>query len=118
MTPLHWSRILVPPLPDDLPTNLVTPLPPLPLPLPDPPIKLRRLRAARARAHARAPEPVPLADVPRFVRQWFTAGASLPLIIARLNQACPQRPGWTRRAVCNLLLATAPRAPAPAQRAA
>ena len=102
MTPLHWSRILVPPLPDDLPTNLVTPLPPLPLPLPDPKIQLRRSRAARARAL----EPVPLGDGPEQVRQWFHHGASFDLIQARLNERCPQRPGWTRRAVRNLLLAT------------
>jgi hypothetical protein len=102
MTPLHWSRILVPPLPDDLPTNLVTPLPPLPLPLPDPPIKLRRLRAARARA----PEPLLLADAAGQARVWFAKGASFDLIQARLNERCPQRPGWTRRTVRKLLLAT------------
>jgi hypothetical protein len=104
MTPLHWSRILVPPLPDDLPTNLVTPLPPLPLPLPDPKIQLRRLRATRARA--RAPEPLLLADAAGQVRVWFSKGASLSLIQALLNQGCPQQPRWTRRAVQKLLMAT------------
>lgn len=94
----HWSRALVPPVPDDLPANLTMPLPPLPPPQPNPPVRLRR--------RARAPEPLLLADVPRLVRQWFSDGASLDLIIARLNERCPQQPRWTRRAVQKLLMAT------------
>jgi hypothetical protein len=61
-----------------------------------------------------------LADAAGQVRQWFHHAASFDVIIARLNQACPQRPGWTRRAVQKLLMATkrAPREPEPVKRAA
>jgi hypothetical protein len=98
----HWAYTLVPPVPD-LPVPLPpVPLPPLPLPLPDPEIRLRRSRAARARA----PEPLLLADAARQARVWFSKGASFDLIQARLNERCPQRPGWTRRTVRKLLLAT------------
>ena len=102
----HWAYTLVPPVPD-LPVPLPpVPLPPLPLPLPDPPIKLRRSRAARARAL----EPFPLADAAEQVRIWFSKGATVDVIQARLNERCPQRPGWTRRGVRKLLLGSgAPR---------
>ena len=95
----HWSRALVPPVPDDLPANLTVPLPPLP-PQPNPPVRLRR------RARARAPEPLLLANTAGQARVWFSKGASFDLIQARLNERCPQRPGWTRRTVRKLLLAT------------
>jgi hypothetical protein len=59
-----------------------------------------------------------LADVPEQVRVWFAKGASFDLIQARLNERCRQRPGWTRRAVQKLLMATGPREPASAKLAA
>jgi len=96
MTPLHWAYALIPPVPD-LPTNLT--VPPLPLPVPVPRVRVRRSRLA--------PEPLLLADAAGQARVWFSGGASLSLIVARLNESCPQQSRWTRRTVRKLLLATA-----------
>lgn len=94
MTPVHWAYMLVPPVPD-LPLNLIAPLP-LPVPVPVPRVRVRKSRLA--------PEPLLLADAAGRVRSWFSEGASLPLILARLNERCPQQSPWTRRAVRKLLM--------------
>ena len=47
-----------------------------------------------------------LADAAGQARLWFSAGASLDLIGARLNQRCPREPHWTRAAVRKLLMQT------------
>src|ERR1035437_10712283 len=106
MTPLHWAYALIPPVPD-LPTNLT--VPPLPLPVPVPRVRVRRSRLA--------PEPLLLADAAGQARVWFSGGASFDLIIALLNERCPQQPRWTRRAVRKLVM-DAPREQAPAKIAA
>ena len=98
MTPVHWAYMLVPPLPA-LPANLIAPLP-LPVPVPVPRVRVRRY-VAWVPALA-------LADAAGQARLWLSEGGSLALIKARLNQACPQQPRWTRRAVRKLLLASLP----------
>jgi hypothetical protein len=108
VTTIHWAYTLVPPVPD-LPVPLPpVPLPPLPLPVSVPGVYYRGSRLAPGPSFS-------LADAAGQVRVWFSDGASFDLILARLNERCPQRPRWTRRAVRNLLLATAPREPAPAK---
>jgi hypothetical protein len=89
MTPDPWFRKLVPPVPD-LPEDLTVPLP---VPVPRP--KVSRPRTGPVLA---------LADAPVLARKWFSDGASLLLIAARLNQRCPRELPWTRPAVRRLLI--------------
>lgn len=91
--PAHWAYALVPPVPDDLPEDLKVSFP-VQVPWP-------RVQVPRSSVPVLA-----LADAAGQARLWFSAGASLDLIGARLNQRCPREPRWTRAAVRKLLMQT------------
>jgi hypothetical protein len=89
--PVHWAYTLVPPAPE-LPEDVTLP----PFPVPITPFKTKPKVPVLA-----------LHDAAGAARIWFSKGASLALIVARLNQRCGSEGPWTRAAVRKLLIRAA-----------